>query len=111
MFPFDIRKRLYEAFIVPHFNYCSESWHFCSKRGTEKLEKLNERSLRFVWRDHSSSYQILLSKSGQTTLANQRLSKILITVFKIETCISHADLNEVPVSFLDLINLRKSTYR
>ena len=102
MFPFDT---LYEAFITPHFNYCSESWLFCSKRATEKLEKLNERSLRFVWHDHSSSNQTLLSKSGQTTLANQRLSKILSTVFKIVNYTSDVNSNEVPVSLLDLINL------
>ena len=34
------------AFIASHFNYFAESWHFCSKRLTEKLEKLNERALR-----------------------------------------------------------------
>ena len=55
------------------------------------------------------THDTLISKSGQTTLTNQRLSKILVTVFKIVNT-SHADLNEVRVCFLDLINLRKSTY-
>ena len=73
------RKRLHEAFVLPHFNFCAETWHFCSKRSTEKLEKLNEQSL--VWRDQSSTYQTLLRESGQT-LTNQRPAKILGTVFK-----------------------------
>ena len=35
-------------------HYFAESWHFCSKRLTEKLEKLNERALRFVYRTKST---------------------------------------------------------
>ena len=38
--PFEIHMKLYQAFIVPHFNYCAETWHFCSKRTSDKLEKL-----------------------------------------------------------------------
>ena len=26
--PFETKKCLYLAFIIPHFNYCSETWHF-----------------------------------------------------------------------------------
>ena len=45
--PFETRKCLYLAFIIPHFNYCSETWHFCNKNAIAKLEKVNERSPRF----------------------------------------------------------------
>ena len=44
--PFELRLDIYRAFIALHFNYCSESWHHCSKRGCAKLEKTNERALR-----------------------------------------------------------------
>ena len=30
--PFDTRMNLYRVFIVPHFNYCAETWHFCRNR-------------------------------------------------------------------------------
>ena len=40
----EIRRVLYFSFIVAHFNYCSETWHFCSKGAIEKLEKINERA-------------------------------------------------------------------
>ena len=46
--PFELRTDIYRPFIAPHFNYCSESWHHCGKRGSGKLEKINERALRFV---------------------------------------------------------------
>ena len=83
MLPFETRQRLYQAFITPHFNYCAESWHFCSKRLTEKLEKVNERALRFVYRDQSSTYEALLKQNKSNTLRNQRLTKILNTVYRV----------------------------
>ena len=51
-------------------------------RKTEKLEKLNERALRFVYQDKASTYETLVVKNGHSTLANQRLAKMLSTVFR-----------------------------
>ena len=39
---------MYNAFILPAFNYCSDVWHFCSKRSNNKLEQLNKQALRTV---------------------------------------------------------------
>ena len=43
------KLKLYDAFILPHFQYCSMIWHFCSARNCEKLESLNKRALRIVF--------------------------------------------------------------
>ena len=37
----DTLLRLYKAFILPHFYYCSTVWHFCNNRHSDKLETLN----------------------------------------------------------------------
>ena len=37
--------RLYKAFILPHFCYCSMVWHFCGKQDSDKLDHLNKRIL------------------------------------------------------------------
>ena len=55
--PFELRIDIYRAFIAPHFNYRSESWHHCGKRGCAKLEKINERALHFVTHDKSTTYK------------------------------------------------------
>ena len=39
--PFKLRTDIYRAFIAPHFNYCSEPWHHCGKRGSGKPLKKN----------------------------------------------------------------------
>ena len=59
-----------------------------------------------------SREQTLLRKSGYTTLTNHRLAQILGNVFKIANQNSNdSSTCEAPVSLLDLINLRKSSYR
>ena len=44
--------KLYKAYILPHFHYCSSVWHFCGARDAEKLEALNKRILRFILGDY-----------------------------------------------------------
>ena len=76
-----IKLKLYNAFILPHFLYCSTVWHFCySTRNCDKLESLNKRALRIVFNDRVSSYQQLLHKSDGATLYNRRIPNMLITI-------------------------------
>ena len=35
--------KLYKAFILPHFYYCSSVWHFCGARNADKVDNLNKR--------------------------------------------------------------------
>ena len=51
--------RLYKAFVLPHFYYCSTVCHFCGSRNTDKLETLNKRILRFIF-GRNLNYQQLL---------------------------------------------------
>ncbi len=51
------RQRLYNAFIQPAFQYCSDMWHHCSAHSKDKLEQLNKQALRQVLDDQSSTYE------------------------------------------------------
>jgi len=83
MLPFETGRDLYLSFIAPHVKYCSEPWHFCIKRATDKLEKINERAIRFVFKDKNTKYEKLLRHLGLLTLQNHRLIKIITSVFKV----------------------------
>ena len=48
---------IYNSFIVSNFNYCPLAWHFCSMSSTNKMEKVQERALRFINNDFTSSLQ------------------------------------------------------
>ena len=99
--PFKTRKCLYLAFIIPHFNYCSETWHFCNKNTTEKLENVNERALR-GFNEKQTPYCELLDKIGLPSLVNRRLAKRVCTVFKF------INSDHSPKSIKDLIGHRNS---
>ena len=64
-------------------NYFSETWHFCNKNSANKLEMVNKRVLRFVFRDKSSPDEELCRLIGLSSLREQRLAKVLSTVFKL----------------------------
>ena len=64
---------------ITELNYCSTVWHFCRKGDLHKLEKSNERALRTVFQDQSSSYETQASK---TTLYNRRMQDIAILIYK-----------------------------
>ena len=102
MLPFETRRDLYLAFILPHFNYCTETWNFCSKSATYKLERLNEHAIRFVFRDMYTSYSELLNSLGLSSLTQERLIKITLSTFNAV----HNPL--APKSIQDLIVHRKS---
>ena len=46
--PRDTLLKLYKAYILPHFDYCSSVWHFCGTRNTDKLEALNNYRLLII---------------------------------------------------------------
>ena len=72
------KVRLYKAFVLPIFQYCSSVWHFCGARNRDKLELLNKQVLRVVLNGSSSSYERSLSKVKMTSLQDML---ILVYVF------------------------------
>ena len=76
------RINVYTTFIAANFNYCPVVWMFCGKKNSIKLEKLQERALRFVFNDSISSYQDLLKRGNFLSLSAYRLYFLAIEVYK-----------------------------
>ena len=77
------RKILAQSFLTSNFNYCPVVWHFCSAKNLHKMERIRERALRFIYSDHSSSYNELLEKCGAGTLELNRLRVMCTEIYKI----------------------------
>ena len=60
--------KLYKAFILSHFYYCSSVWHFCGARSADKVDNL--------------TYDILLSKVNMKSLFIRRLQNFMITLYE-----------------------------
>ena len=94
---------IYNSFIVSNFNYCPLAWHFCSMSSTNKMEKVQERALRFINNDFTSSLQDLLSSTSTVPLHVRRMKQMATEVFKIVNDMS-------PEYIKDLITIQNSSY-
>ena len=79
---FESKKVLVNSFIFSNFNYCPLVWHITSSISEKKIEKIHERSLRFLYEDFNSSYDQLLERSGKTTMVISRLKTLCIEIYK-----------------------------
>ena len=90
-----------QSFIYSNFDYCPLVWYFSSANSLQKIEKIQERALRFLYNDQLSSYDVLLSKSGRCTMRVFRLKFLCIEIFKT--------LNKLNPSFMQEIFKVKSS--
>ena len=73
---------LVNSFIYSNFNYFPLVLMFSSKRSLNKMENLQKRALRFILDDYTSSYELLLEKSGKSIINLERKRLLCIEVFK-----------------------------
>ena len=70
LIPAEAKLHLFKAAILPHLTYCHLVWHFCRASDTRRLERVQERGQRTVFKDKQSSYQQLLVKAKLPSLYN-----------------------------------------
>jgi hypothetical protein len=97
------RLTSYYSFILSNSNYCPVIWHYCSEKNSIKMEKIQERALRFIYEDYDSSYEDLLQKSKLPSLKVRRIRTIAIETFKI----IH---RKSPQYLHDLIDIKARSY-
>ncbi len=80
--PTNVKFMLYKTYISCHFNFCPLVWHFCGESNTKKLERIQNRALRFVFDDHESDSTALLQKANIPSLELSRQRQMCTEVFK-----------------------------
>ena len=94
---------MYYSFIMSNFNYCPLVWQFCGEVNTKKIEKIQQRTVRFIYQDYTSSYDTLLGKSKLPSLKVRRLRAIALEAFKILN-------NQTPVYLSDILTYKPHSY-
>ena len=94
---------IFHTFILSHFNFCPLAWHFCNAGNTKKLEKVQERALRFIYYDYTSDYETLLEKAHVSSLHVKRLRTMALETFKIVNKLS-------PPILQDLVHKKDTKY-
>ena len=102
-FDMDTKKHLAKTFVLSQFNYCPLVWHFCGNSNIHKMEKIQERTLRFVFDDNESDYKSLLQINNESTLYLKRVRIMAQEVYK-------AINNQSPIYAKELLRSRNTRY-
>ena len=90
---------IFHTFILSNFNYCPLAWHFCFESNSKKLEKNQERALRFVYDYFKSTYEEWLNKANIPFLHIKGIRTMTVGTFRI--------LNDMsPPVLSDLVRIR-----
>ena len=84
LIPCSAKLQLYKSAILPHLTYCDTVWHFCKSSDRCKLERIQERALRAVFKSKTESSSDLLKRASLPTLLQRRLQKIATLMFKVK---------------------------
>ena len=76
------KEVLVQSFVYSNFNYCPLVWYFSSPESLQKIERIQERALRFLYNDHKSSYDDLPTRSKKCTMQVARQRTLCIEIFK-----------------------------
>ena len=96
--------QIYQALILPHFDYCCPVWDELSVTLSEKLQKLQNRAARVITRSsYDTSASILLNRLNWDNLSTRRKKLKAMLMFKIIKGLSPAYLQ-------DLFSIRSTPY-
>ena len=58
------KKRIMRVFISSQFGCCPLVWFFCSRKINNRMNRIQERALRIVYKDYVSTFAQLLEKDS-----------------------------------------------
>ena len=91
----DSRVLIYKSFVLSNFSYSPITWIFGGKGNSTKLEKLQERALRFVYRDTTSTYEEILKRGDFLPLSIYRLKFLAIEVYRCINNLNPTNLSDL----------------
>ena len=79
------RRIIYHSFVSRNCNYCPLVWYFCGVINGNKVEKIQERCLRIIYKDYESSYDRLLDKVNTTKSIHMLNPKCISDLFELKS--------------------------
>ena len=110
LIPCKAKLLLYKSFILPYLTYCHLIWHFCKSSDKRKLERLQERALRVIYKSHTATYEELLRRADIPSLYNRRLQDITVLMYKVKHGLAPDCVSELFVCKGSTHTLRNSDF-
>ena len=80
---------------MTNFNYCMLVWMFSSAVSLKKIENLQKRALRFLYKSYNTSYEDLLLNCGFSSMNVKHLRTFGIEIFKTLNNLSPSFMREI----------------
>ena len=76
------RNGIIRAFINSQFGYCPLVWFFCSPKINNRINRIQGRALRIVYKDYVSTFAQLLEKDSSVSIHIRNLQVLATKIFK-----------------------------
>ena len=101
--PFQKVRILMKSFFDSQFSYCPLIWMFISRSTNHKINRLQERSLRILYKDDISSFSELLQKDHSVTVHTRNIHFLATEMYKVKN-------NRSPNFIRELLSKWESSY-
>ena len=91
----DKLRVLMKAFIESQFGYCPLIWMFHSRKQNNVINRIHERALRIVYKDHNSTFQELLNKDNSVSIHHRNLQKLVTEMYNVKNNLSPSIMKDV----------------
>ena len=81
---FNQRRLLMKSFIDSQFGFSPLAWMFYDRGINNKIDKIQKRALRFVYRDDTCSFEQLLEMDGSIKVHHRNIHAMAIEMFKVK---------------------------
>ena len=95
LIPCNAKLTLYKSAILPHLTYCHLVWNFCKSSDSRKIERVQERALRAIYKAKTETYEELLARARLPTLYNRRLQDIATLMYKVKNNLAPSCLSRL----------------
>ena len=80
----DKLRNIMNAFFTSQFAYYPLIWMFHNRTLNNRINKLQERALRLVQNDNTSSFYELLQKDNSFTIHHQNIQKLALEMYRVK---------------------------
>ena len=105
----DKSRLVMKAFIESQFSYCPLIWMFHSRTLNNRINSLQERALRLVYGDNTSSFEELLYSDKSFSIHDRNLQKLATEMFKVKHDLSPSFMHSVFPERENQYNLRNGS--
>ena len=89
------RKSLMKAFITSQVNYCPLIWMVYSSQLNNRINKIQERALRLVYKDNKLTFGDYLKLDNSVTIYQRNLQILAKEIFQVKNSLAPKIMTEV----------------